>query len=283
MSLNLANLTAKDILAMNYNELISVVRETNRPPGGVSSVSHLATRAHLTKDSHVLEIGTSTGITAIELARLVGCRITAIDINERSIQEARRRAEALGVAHLITFEVNDATSTGYPEDSFDLVFCGNVTSLIPDQKAALAEYSRVVRPGGFIAAIPMYYVKTPSKKLLADVTEAIQVTVEPLEEQYWLDFFLGDGRISFHQDKYTFDWISDEVVDGFVKDILTRPHLDELSAKARAALVEQYSVFMRLFRDNLSQMGYTELLVRCEVDELGEPELFTASPVGVQR
>ncbi|MGW2490895.1 class I SAM-dependent methyltransferase [Streptomyces sp. NPDC001606] len=281
--MNLGNLTAADILAMNYNELISVVRETNRPPGGVASVSHLATRAHLGKDSHVLEIGTSTGITAIELARLVGCRVTAIDINERSIEEARRRAESLGVADLITFEVNDATSTGYADDSFDLVFCGNVTSLIPDRDRALTEYTRVVRPGGFIAAIPMYYVKQPSEKLLSDVTEAIQVTVEPLEESYWLDFFLGDGRIPFHQEKYAFDWISDEVVDGFVRDILARPHLDELAPDARAALVEQYAAFMRLFRDNLSHMGYTELLVRCEADELGEPELFTASQVGPQR
>jgi ubiquinone/menaquinone biosynthesis C-methylase UbiE len=277
--MNLGTLTAQDIRAMNYNELISVVRETNRPPGGVKSISHLATQAHLSKDSHVLEIGTSTGITAIELARLVGCRVTAIDINERSIAEARRRAENLGVAHLITFEVNDATSTGYPDDSFDLVFCGNVTSLIPDRHSALAEYSRVVKPGGFIAAIPMYYIKQPSEKLLADVTEAIQVTVEPLEESYWLDFFLGDGRILFQQAQYAFDWVSDDVVEAFVRDILARPHLDELAQDARDALVEQYAAFMRLFRDNLSQMGYTELLVRCEAEELGEPELFTSSPV----
>ncbi|MDX3772184.1 MULTISPECIES: class I SAM-dependent methyltransferase [unclassified Streptomyces] len=277
--MNLGDLTAQQIRSMNYNELISVVRETNRPPGGVRTISNLAARAHLGKDSHVLEIGTSTGITAIELARLVGCRVTAIDINERSIAEARRRAESLGVAHLITFEVNDATATGYPDDNFDMVFCGNVTSLIPDRAQALAEYSRVVKPGGFIAAIPMYYVKQPSEQLLADVTAAIQVTVEPLEESHWLDFFLGDGRVPFTQEQYTFDWISDEVVDSFVRDILARPHLDELSAEAREALVEQYAVYMRLFRDNLSEMGYTELLVRCEVDELGEPELFTASPV----
>lgn len=276
--MDLGGLTAQAIRKMNYNELISVVRETNRPPGGVRSVSQLATRAHLGPNSKVLEIGTSTGITAIELARLVGCRITAVDINERSIQEARRRAENLGVAELIDFEVNDATDTGYPDDSFDLLFCGNVTSLIPDRERALSEYTRLVRPGGFIAAIPMYYVKPPSEQLLADVTDAIQVEVKPLEESYWLDFFLGDGRILFNRERYTFDWVSDEVVDGFVRSILARPHLQELGAEARIALVEQYSVFMRLFRDNLSHMGFSELLVRCESDELAEPELFTASP-----
>ena len=276
--MNLGELTAADIRKMNYNELISVVRETNRPPGGVQSVSQLATRAHLGPNSRVLEIGTSTGITAIELARLVGCHITAVDINERSIEEARRRAENLGVGHLIDFQVADATATGYPDNGYDLVFCGNVTSLIPDRDRALSEYTRLVRPGGFIAAIPMYYVKPPSEKLLGDVTEAIQVPVKPLEERYWLDFFLGEGRILFHGQRYTFDWISDEVVDGFVRDILARPHLAELTEDARVALVEQYSVFMRLFRDNLSHMGFTELLVRCESDELAEPELFTASP-----
>ncbi|MEU3294401.1 methyltransferase domain-containing protein [Streptomyces longwoodensis] len=276
--MNLGELTAPEVQAMNYNDLISVVRETNRPPGGVRAVSQLATRAHLGPQSRVLEIGTSTGITAIELARLVGCHITAVDINERSIAEARRRAAELGVGHLIDFQVNDATATGFANDSFDLVFCGNVTSLIPDRDRALSEYTRLVKPGGFIAAIPMYYVTTPSKQLLAAVTDAIQVPVKPLDEKYWLDFFLGDGRILFHREAYTFDWISNDVVTGFVEQILARPHLEELSTEARAALVENYSSYMTLFRDNLGHMGFTELLVRCESDELSEPELFTARP-----
>ncbi|MFB7258193.1 class I SAM-dependent methyltransferase [Streptomyces nojiriensis] len=268
--------TRSEIDAMDYNQLIGVVRETNRPPGGVRSIALIAQNGFLTKDSHVLEIGTSTGITAVELAKLVGCRITAIDINEESLVEARRRAEEAGVSHLITFERKDATNTGYPSDSFDMVFCGNVTSLIPDRDRALAEYTRVLKPGGFIGAIPMYYIDVPSEQLIKDVSAAIQVDIEPLYRDFWIDFFVGGNRHEYWLQDSRFDDIAPSDVDAFVDDILRRPHLDEFSDDARELLSKRYREFMQLFRVNLSHMGFTTLLLRKESDDV-EPELFTAT------
>lgn len=272
-------LTAEAIAAMNYNELISVVRETNRPPGGVRSVAEIAGKALLSSDSRVLEVGTSTGITAVELARLVGCQVTAIDINPRSLAEARQRAENAGVADRIVFEERDAVDTGYPDGSFDLVFCGNVTSLIPDRDKALSEYLRLIKPGGFLAAIPMYYIDTPSDRLIADVSEAIQVPIEPLYRDYWLDFFSGQGIEPYHCVDYRFDDIIDAKVDEFVDGILRRPHLADLDPEANATLATQYRKFMHLFRLNLSHMGFTVLLRRREAADF-EAELFTSTLVG---
>ncbi|WP_202970901.1 class I SAM-dependent methyltransferase [Saccharothrix sp. ALI-22-I] len=271
-------MTANDIDAMDYNQLIGVVRETNRPPGGLRSIALLARHGFLARDSHVLEIGTSTGITAVELAKLAGCRVTAIDINEESLREARRRAEDEGVAHLISFERNDATDTGYDAGSFDMVFCGNVTSLIPDRERALAEYTRVLKPGGFLAAVPMYYVDRPSDRLIADVSEAIQVDIQPHYQDFWLDFFSGPQRQTYLSRAFRFDTLRPADVDRFVDDILRRPHLAELPADAREVLAKKYREHMQLFRVNLSHMGFTVLLLRKERVEV-EPELFTSSPV----
>jgi len=271
-------LTSERIASMDYNQLIGVLRETNRPPGGNRSISRIAQEAFLTRDSHVLEIGTSTGITAVELARLVGCRITAIDVIEESLQEARRRAEAAGIAHLITFECRNAADTGYPPGSFDLVFCGNVTSLIPDRERALAEYTRVLKPGGFIGAVPMYYVDEPSDELVAAVSSAIQVDIKPLYRDFWVDFFVGPERHLFSEKDFRFDRQSDDAVDAFVDDILRRPHLDELDAEARELLEKRYREYMHLFKVNLSHMGFTLLLLRKEAVDV-EPELFTSARV----
>ncbi|MFJ9772351.1 class I SAM-dependent methyltransferase [Kitasatospora sp. NPDC101157] len=270
--------TVSDIEKMNYNQLIGVVRETNRPPGGIRSIAQIAANGFLTKDSHVLEIGTSTGITAVELAKLVGCRITAIDINEESLVEARRRAEEAGVAHLITFERKDATDTGYPSGAFDMVFCGNVTSLIPDRDKALAEYTRVLKTGGFIGAIPMYYIDTPSDQLIDDVRAAIQVDITPLYRDFWIDFFVGGERHAYFVQDYRFDAVPADEVDRFVDDILRRPHLAELPEDARKLVQERYREYMQLFRVNLSHMGFTTLLLRKEPADV-EPELFVSTAV----
>ena len=269
-------LSAKEIERMDYNQLIGIVQETNRPPGGFKSIIKLSQCAFLSPESRVLEIGTSTGITAIELAKLVGCKINAIDINPVSIEEAKRRAKEEHVDHLIEFEVQDATNTRFSDNSFDMVFCGNVTSLIEQREKAFEEYVRVLKPNGFIAAIPMYYIKEPSERLLNDVRDAIQVNIIPWDRKFWLDFFDGDNLDLCFIENYKFDYIKNDIMDDFNEMILNREHLKKLNEEAFETLSKKYREYMILFRDNLSHMGYSLMLIRKENKSV-ERELFTSS------
>jgi ubiquinone/menaquinone biosynthesis C-methylase UbiE len=263
---------------MDYNQLIGLVRETNRPPGGVDSIVTIAQRAFIRQGQRILDIGTSTGITSIELARLTGATVQGIDINPTSLEEARRRAARYRVDHLCSFHQQDATRLDEPDESFDLVFCGNVTSLISKRDRALGEYVRVLKLGGFVAAIPMYYIKPPSDALVDAVREAIKVRIEPLYKSYWADFFaVPPLQPCFCQD-FAFDDIDPREVDEFVDQILMRPHLESLDSAARAALNRKYREHMQLFRDNLSHMGYSVMLLRKE-PEPTDRELFTAHVV----
>ncbi|PKM93602.1 MAG: class I SAM-dependent methyltransferase [Firmicutes bacterium HGW-Firmicutes-1] len=267
---------AEDIKKMDYNQLIGLVKETNRPPGGFNSIKLLALSAFLTPNSRVLEIGTSTGITSIELAKLVGCKIKAIDINPVSIEEAKKRAKAEGVDNLIEFEVQDATNTTFPDNFFDMVFCGNVTSLIEQREKAFAEYIRVLKKNGFIAAIPMYYIKKPSKELIEDVSAAIQVNIIPWDRKYWFEFFKDEKIELCWYENYQFDTIKTEDVHAFSDEILKRDHLKCLKLEAYEVLKKKYREFMMLFRDNLSHMGYSLMLIRKTQYEV-DNELFTSS------
>ncbi len=268
--------TAEDILKMDYNQLIGLVKETNRPPGGFKSISKIAQMAFLNKDSRVLEIGTSTGITAIELARLVGCKINAIDINPNSIEEAKKRAQEEGVGHLIDFEVQDATHTNFGDNYFDLVFCGNVTSLISRREEALKEYIRTLKKSGFIGAIPMYYIRQPSKQLLQDVRDAIQVDIIAWDKSFWLNFFKKDVLEILWFEDYKFDYIEDNAVNNFSGRILEREHLKALKPEVKEILQGKYTRYMLLFRDNLSYMGFSSILLRkCDMNL--DAELFTSS------
>lgn len=268
----------QDIQTMSYFELIGVVRETNRPPGGVTSVANIAKGAYLNENSHVLEIGTSTGFTAIELAKLVKCNVTAVDVNEESLQEAQRRAEAEGVADKIKFVVQDASKLDYKDEQFDMVFCGNVTSYLNNKSKCLQEFIRVLKPHGFIAAIPMYYLNEPSKAIVDQVSIAINHNITAQYKKDWVDFFNVAPLSLFLCENYKFDFITNSEVNIFVDKIMQREHLQRLGIKSHTALANRYQYFMQLFRDNLSLMGFSLMLLRKDIEEC-DPILFTAQQI----
>lgn len=277
MDIDIKNLTKEDILRMNYNELISIVKETNRPPGGINSIIEFAKNTFLNKDSKVLEIGTSTGFTALELGRIVGCQITAIDINQLSINECKDRARKLNLSN-IDFQLGNAEKLDFESNSFDVVFCGNVTSIVNNRDSALAEYNRVLKDGGYLVAIPMYYIKEPSDKLLHDVSEAIRVNIKAHNKNYWVDIFNSEEFEILKEIDFKFDYIEDEKIIEYTRKILQRKHLDVLSEETKKELNIRYENFIKLFRENLSHMGYTILILR-KTNYKFDEELFTSSKI----
>lgn len=276
MTTDLATLTADDVRSMSYNELIGLVRETNRIPGGSATVHGIATRCHIRPDHRVLDIGTSTGETAIELGVLTGCHVLGVDLNEVSLAEARRRAAVMGLDK-VEFRRGDATALDLDDESMDVVICGNVTALVDDRAKALAEYVRVLRGNGHLIAVPMYYVDEPSDDIVERVRTAIQVPIEVQHRAEATDFYLSPELMVLDLLDYRFDRVGDAAVDAFCDDILGRPHLDELAADARVALDAVYRDMMFLFRDNLAMMGFTIMVFR-KPRERTDPELFTARP-----
>ncbi|WP_254877271.1 class I SAM-dependent methyltransferase [Pantoea ananatis] len=266
------------ISKLKYFPMIGIVKETNRPPGGMNSIRKIAQNAFLNSSKKILEVGTATGVTAIELAKLTNCQITAIDIDEQNLSVAMDRAQKENVNDLISFEKRDATDTGYENNSFDMVFCGNVTSYFDDKLKAIKEYDRVLKTNGLIAAIPMYYIEEPSSELVTEVSEAIDVNISPLYKNDWLDFFNLPGYELISCEDYAFDNISDNGVKEYVDIIFEQEHLKLLDSEIKSALYERYSYFMHLFRTNLAHMGFSLMLLR-KVACKTEPELFTAKIV----
>jgi|SRR3989344_2783150 len=267
----------EDIEKMDYNQIIGIVKETNRPPGGKNSVFEIINRLHLTEKSKILEIGTSTGFTPIEISRLVQCKITSVDINEESLEEAKKRATSEGYGN-INFSKADVNSLPFEDESFDVVIVGNVFSLMEAKKRALSECMRVSKKDGYIIAIPMYYIKTPSEELIRKVSGAIKVDINPMYKSDWINFFsISELGIYWLKD-FKFDYVEDEKINFFCEDILKRKHLQNLNKKTYDKLSEVYKEFMFLFRDNLSQMGYS-IIILSKKKIWEDPELYTSKEI----
>ena len=274
---DIKNLTKKDIEKMNYNELISITKETNRPPGGINSIIEIINNIFINKNTKVLEVGTSTGFTSLELARLIKCKITAIDINELSIKECRERAKKLNIKN-IKFEIGNVESLKFKNKSFDIVFCGNVTSIVNNREKALSEYKRVLKNEGYLLAIPMYYIKNPSKKLISDVSKSIRVSIKPHKKEYWVEKFEDENLEIIKEIDFKFDYIKDSVINKYVKEILQREHLNCMKNETKKTLDIKYKEYIKLFRKNLSHMGYSILIIRKTNLKLDE-ELFISSKI----
>jgi ubiquinone/menaquinone biosynthesis C-methylase UbiE len=94
--------------------------------------------------SHVLDLGTGTGVVARALAeRYPEAEVVGIDLSAGMIEEARRQLPS-ELGGRVRFEVGDAAALAVPDGAFELVVLSN---MIPFSD----ELARVVAPGGTLA------------------------------------------------------------------------------------------------------------------------------------
>ena len=93
-----------------------------------------------------LEVAIGTGLNLdfyLPAVRLVG-----VDFSPAMLQQARDRASRLG--RQVDLREGDAHALGFPDASFDTVVCTFSLCAIPDDRKAIAEMRRVLRPGGLL-------------------------------------------------------------------------------------------------------------------------------------
>ena len=118
--------------------------------GGAPTTRDQAERITLTPDSRVLDIGCGTGGPARFLAHTYGCRVDGIDLTPELVETGQVLTERCGLADRVTLQVGDALDLPYPDQTFDVVWCQNVTMNIEDRAGFHAGVHRVLRPGGIL-------------------------------------------------------------------------------------------------------------------------------------
>jgi ubiquinone/menaquinone biosynthesis C-methylase UbiE len=134
----------------------------------------------------VADIGAGTGYFALPMAAAVAPlgRVYAVDVQPEMLAELRRRADEAAPIELIEA---DAARTTLATGSQDLVFSANVWHELDDRDAALAEFGRLLRPGGKLAIVDWRTdVDQPPGPPLAHRVDK-QLVVEQLRGRGWTD------------------------------------------------------------------------------------------------
>jgi ubiquinone/menaquinone biosynthesis C-methylase UbiE len=118
-----------------------------------------------------LDCGCGTGFLSFELAAR-GHRVTGVDFAPSMLEQAR--AKMAGRPGTVAFEQGDAEQLRFGPGSFDVVVCRHVLWTLPHPEAAVAEWVRVLRPGGRVAVIDSQFdpnVLTPQRENARDSSE----------------------------------------------------------------------------------------------------------------
>jgi len=104
------------------------------------------TKAHLSKDDNVLEIGCGTGSTALLLAGSVQ-HITARDTSGKMIDIANAKARDQQIGNT-TFVKGSVFDDALGEQSFNVVMAFNLLHLLEDMPGAIGRVNALLKPGG---------------------------------------------------------------------------------------------------------------------------------------
>lgn len=106
------------------------------------------TRAHLSKDNQVLEVGCGSGSTALLLAPSVA-HLTASDISSEMVIIGKEKAANQNAAN-VDFVCATPFDDAFPSAPFDVVLAFNFLHLTPDVPATLRRLSELVKSGGLL-------------------------------------------------------------------------------------------------------------------------------------
>ncbi len=121
----------------------------------------------------VLEVGVGTGKNMPFYPP--GAQVTAIDLSERMLALAHRRAKSLGLD--VDLRHMDAQHLAFPDTSFDAVVATFVFCSVPDPVQGLRELRRVTRPGGDIWLLEHVRVDKPVIGSLMDALNPLVVRI----------------------------------------------------------------------------------------------------------
>jgi signal peptidase I len=102
-----------------------------------------------------------------------GIRLTGVDLSAQMLGIARDRAA--GLRREAALQPGDAQALDFPDGSFDTVLCTLGLCAIPDDRRAIREMARVLRPGGCLVLVDHIAARSVALRVLQWLYERITI------------------------------------------------------------------------------------------------------------
>ena len=128
---------------------------------------------------HTLEVAIGTGLNLPFYP--AGVELTGSDLSPGMLGIAQTRARQLG--RVVDLREADAQALPFPDASFDTVVCTFSLCAIPDERRAVSEMTRVLRPGGLLLLADHVAGSAWTVRMIQRVLETVTV---PLQGEHFL-------------------------------------------------------------------------------------------------
>jgi O-methyltransferase/aklanonic acid methyltransferase len=181
----------KTNIAGLYNRVASLYGQVGPDffaDGGQRLVGHMG----IAEGAKVLDVGVGRGANLFPAAEKVGPRgqVIGIDLAENMVRETAAEIQRRNMEQARVL-VMDAEHLLFDSDTFDDVLCGFAIFLFPHQEQALAEFLRVLRPGGKLGITLMSQGDSLEQWYSGRITE--------YHEQYHFPLNAGGGNLDLSE------------------------------------------------------------------------------------
>lgn len=128
--------------------MVAVLDEQDRAPSIERLRAWALAAGDVRRGDLCVDVGSGTGTMTRRLAGLAGPDGRAVGVEPNGMLREVAQARAAEVGSTAEFCQGLATEVPLPDGSVDVLWCERVLQHVPDAGAAIAEFARVLRPGG---------------------------------------------------------------------------------------------------------------------------------------
>ncbi len=193
-------ISAEDGLAM-FDEIASYYDRTNKILSlGLDGLWRRRAVARLApQPNHVyLDVGCGTGDVSMLIAkRCPGSQVVGIDPSQEMLQIALSKVARAGLAENISMLPGDVLNLQFPDKCFDGVITAFCLRNVTNRRRALAEISRVTRPGGALVILELIEPDGIMKPLFRAYSKVVMPLVTALMSSVPAYRYLSDSMADF--------------------------------------------------------------------------------------
>jgi len=152
-----------------------------------------------TVTGHVLDVGTGTGLLAIELAKNIpDVEVIGLDLSDVALDVARTNLHELVQPSRVSLERGDAEDMPFEDGTFNLVVSSNTLHLITNPVRMFNEIHRVLKPEG------RFFISDFRRSWLGMVSRHIRAAYSPTE----VKALLSQSKLNNWKVNDYFFWLS---------------------------------------------------------------------------